>query len=189
MSPAGPPARRPAWALAGAAAAGLAAFAAVELPGRATRAALVAETRAAETALTKAPARAAEVEMLGADLAAARARLERTGGLSAATGPHATLARVADAADARGVTLTRLTPGPPQGRGTYREWPFAVSLEAPAPAFQAFLADLEADRPLAEVVSLTLAPATGAESAAPGAPTRLRGELAFVIYARPAAGG
>ena len=191
MSAAAPTAApRPALFWAGAAAAGLAAVAAVELPGRSARAALAAELKAAEMALTKAEARAAEVEMLTADLAAARARLAGVGGLSTATGPHATLARVADAAAARGVTLTRLAPGPPRSRGTYREWPFAVSLEAPAPAFQAFLADLERDRPLAEITDLTLAPAAKApDPAAAIRPVRLRGELEFLIYAEPTAAG
>ena len=158
-------------------------WAAVELPGRAARAELLAETRAAETAVSKRTARAHEVELLMGELADARARLSAAGGLSDDHGPHATLARVASLAEARGVSLTRLAPGPPRRRETYREWPFAVSLEAPAGAFQAFLADLEAGKPLAEVTRLTLAPKDPAPL--PGAPVRLRGEMDFVVYAAP----
>ena len=183
-----PAAPRPAVSAAVLAACGAALWAAVELPGRAARADLLAETRAAETALSKGAARAHEVEMLLGDLADARARLAAAGGLSDDHGPHATLARVAALAEDRGVSLTRLAPGPPRPHGTYREWPFAVSLEAPAAGFQAFLADLEAGRPLAEVTRLTLAPkdAAAGEPGAERGPARLRGELEFVVYAAPA---
>ena len=179
-----PAASRPAVSAAALAAAGAALWAAVELPGRATRATLLAETRAAETALSKGAARAHEVELLLGELADARARLAAAGGLSEDRGPHATLARVAGLAEARGVSVTRLAPGPAKAAGTYREWPFAVNFEAPAAAAQAFVADLEAGRPLAEVTRLTLAPAANAPDAA--GPVRLRGELEFVVYAAPA---
>ena len=179
-------ARGPAVSAAALLAAGAGLWAAVELPGRGTRAALTAETREAEVALSKAPARAHEVEMLLADLADARARLSAAGGLSEDHGPHATLARVAALAEGRGVSITRLAPGPPRARGTYREWPFAVSLEAPAPAVQAFLADLEGGRPLAEVTRLTLAPKPAGRDRRPGGPVRLAGEMAFTVYAAPA---
>ena len=170
----------------------LLAAAAVELPGRAKRATLAAELEAARADLTRAAARAAEVELLSEEVAACERRAATIGGLSTATGPHATLARVADAADRCGVRLNSLTPRPQAERRTYREWPFVLELEAPFAAAQAFFAELERGDPLAEAVSLTLQPAApGGGGGSEEEPVRLRGELEFVVYAAPAgaAGG
>ena len=164
-------------------------IAAVELPGRATRARLRAELRDAEMALTKAEARAAEVELLAEALAESERRAAAVTGLSEAGGPHAVLAHVAEAAARCGVDLHGLTPRPEEPHGTYRAWPFTLKFEAPFPAAHQFLADLERGRPLAEVTALTLNPAGARRTAGggePDGPVRLRGEVRFVVYAAPA---
>ena len=180
-----PAAPRPAVSAAVLAACGAALWAAVELPGRAARADLLAETRAAETALSKGAARAHEVEMLLGDLADAprpprrRRRPQRRPRPPRHPRPRRGPGR-----------RSRRLPHPPRPRpapgrtGRTGSGRFAVSLEAPAAGFQAFLADLEAGRPLAEVTRLTLAPKDPA--AGENGPVRLRGELEFVVYAAPA---